>query len=157
MSNRKRGDAEAICCETFLTGLTPQRASEAHRCWMICWKMPRITNASRLYSLHQSFQAGSYKKIAGIYNFDPRHMALPIRLPLFDHISDIFNKRETCGTSHYSALVRSQSSPRLVPTQLSAATVSGGKTSSCTLTYSLASSWLGHITLDRKKTSILRI
>jgi len=51
--------------------------------------MPRITNASRLYSLHQSFQAGSYKKIAGIYNFDPRHMALPIRLPLFDHISDI--------------------------------------------------------------------
>ena len=89
MSNRKRGDAEAICCETFLTGLTPQRASEAHRCWMICWKMPRITNASRLYSLHQSFQAGSYKKIAGIYNFDPRHMALPIRLPLFDHISDI--------------------------------------------------------------------
>jgi hypothetical protein len=44
----------------------------------------------RSYSLHQSFQAGTYKNKVGIYNyFDPRHMALSIRLPLFDHVSNI--------------------------------------------------------------------
>ena len=37
-----------ICRKTFLRDQTTQGASEAHRCWMICWKMPRITNAIKL-------------------------------------------------------------------------------------------------------------
>jgi len=75
-------------------------------------------------------------------------MALPIHLPLFDHISNILT----------NVKVRSQSSPRLlVLTKLSAASVSGGKRSSRTIMYTLASSWLGHNTLNRKETSILAI
>lgn len=113
----------------------------------------------RSYSLHQSFQAASYKNKVGMYNsVDPRHMALLNHLPLFDHISNILtNVKLTELLSHYAALVQSQSSPRLlVPTQLSAASVSGGKRSRCTIVCTLASSWLGHNTLNRKEINILR-
>jgi hypothetical protein len=67
-----------ICCETFLTGLTPQRACEAHRCWMICWKMTRITNASKLPDLLTE-TLSFYEKEDHEYNLPRNSLAVLIR------------------------------------------------------------------------------
>lgn len=92
-----------ICCKMFLTGQAPQRASKAHRCWLICWKMPRIANASKLSDLlieTRSF----FEKEDREYNLPRNSLAVLIRriMELFSsHVLRSENlevcKRGTCN------------------------------------------------------------